>query len=259
MSRDSGASRRVRLLHMKSRNSEQNQSSVSRWFTTNDAEVTGSDAVVVLPCQELRDILLPAFAPCTAFRTRCGTMRWVPKAGHVPRGFCGATGAAGDVQLVLVVAEPGDPHDGEAYVPHAQPEELFASVCRYVYGCFAYGKDQFHRNVRSILDDCWPNLSFHEQLRRTWITESVLCSASAECGPVPPNVHRACADLYLARELAVLPNAIIAAVGGKAHDRMRRLPRPFLRVGSVAPPGCNQRQIRESWKTISAAVHAAAR
>lgn len=213
----------------------------------------------ILPCRELRDILLPAFAPCPGFRRSCGTMRWQPQAGHVPRGFCGAIGTADEVRLVLVVAEPGNPHDGETYAPHIQPEKLFQNVCRYVYGCFASGKDQFHRNVRAILDNCWPDLSFHEQLHRVWITESVLCSAAAECGPVPSNVRRTCVDIYLKQELAVLPNAIVAAVGGKAHVRMRGLPRRFLPVGSVAPPGCNQKPVRESWKAITRAVHAAAR
>ena len=78
---------------------------------------------------------------------------------------------------------------------------------------------------------------------------------NVECGPVPPAVHQTFVKLYLARELAVLPNAVVAAVGGKAHERMRLVP-PFLRVGSMASPGCNQRQVRESWKTIAAAVHA---
>ena len=141
-----------------------------------------------LPCQELRDILLPAFGLCTGFHGACRSMRWRPEHGHVPRGFCGATGALREVQLVLVVAEPGDPHADEVYSPQAPPSELFERVCQYVYGCFANGTDQFHRNVRQILHDCWPDLSFHEQSRRTWITESVLCSASAECGSVPPVV-----------------------------------------------------------------------
>ena len=86
----------------------------------------------------------------------------------------------------------------------------------------------------------WPELSFHEQLRRTWITESVLCSADTECGPVPSTVRRNCVDLYLGRELAVLPNVVIAAVGAKAHERMRRLFFPFLRVCSVVPPGATK-------------------
>jgi hypothetical protein len=160
-----------------------------------------------------------------------------------------------EVQLVLVVAEPGDPHTAEAYVPHARPEEMFENVCRYVHGCFANGKDQFHRNVRTILNDCWPDLPFHEQLRRTWITESVLCSASVECGSLPSAVHRNCVDLYLERQLTLLGNAVVVALGGKARERMKRLRRSYLRAGSVAPPGCNQRQVRQSWQAIAAAVH----
>ena len=71
------------------------------------------------------------------------------------------------------------------YSPLSQSEEIFDNVCRYVFGCFENGKDQFHRNIRDILNDCWPGLSFKEQLRRTWVTESVLCSASVECGSIP--------------------------------------------------------------------------
>jgi hypothetical protein len=211
----------------------------------------------VLPIKDLRDILLPAFGPCSGFRGACRSMRWKPELGHVPRGFCGATGALCEVQLVLVVAEPGDPHTAEVYAPQASPSELFESVCRYVCGCFANGKDQFHRNVRQILDHCWPDLSFHEQIRRTWITESVLCSASVECGSLPPAAHRNCVDLYLGRELALFPNAVVAALGGKAHHRMKPLRRSFIRAGSVAPPGCNQQCVRESWGKVSAAVRAA--
>jgi hypothetical protein len=210
----------------------------------------------VLPIKELRDILLPAFGPCSGFHGACRSMLWIPERGHVPRGFCGATGALREVQLVLVVAEPGDPHAKEVYAAAASPSELFESVCRYVYGCFAHGTDQFHRNIRQILHDCWPDLSLHEQLRRTWITESVLCSASVECGPVSPDVHRNCLDLYLARELALFPNATVVALGVKAHHRMKPLRRSYLRVGSVAPPGCNKQQVRGSWQAISAAVHA---
>jgi hypothetical protein len=212
----------------------------------------------VLPIKELRDILLPAFGPCSGFQGACRSMRWKPERGHVPRGFCGATGALREVQLVLVVAEPGDPHADEVYAPQASPSKLFKKVCRYVYGCFAHGTDQFHRNVRHILDHCWPDLSFDRQLRRAWIAESVLCSASVECGSVPLVVHRNCLDLYLDRELALFPKATVVALGSKAHHRMQPLRRPFLRVGSVAPPGCNQERVKESWEDIYAAVHAAA-
>jgi hypothetical protein len=210
-----------------------------------------------LPCKEMRDVLLPAFAPCTGFSTSCTSMRWIPQAGHVPRDFCGATGELRDVRLVLVVAEPGDPHPGEAYEP-TSPAELLASVCQHAYGAFAHGTDLFHRNIRGILNDCWPSLTFDEQLRRTWITESVLCSATKECGPVRSRVYRACASTYLGRQLALLPDAVVAALGAKARDRMKHLGRPYIRAGAVAPSGCHQPRVRQSWKAISAAVTARA-
>ena len=183
-------------------------------------------------------------------------MRWQPEVGHIPRGLCGATSAPSDVRLVLVVAEPGDPHVNEIYHPNSLPEEMFETVCQYAYASFGTGRDQFHRNIRAILDDCWPSMSFHEQLRRTWITESVLCSASVECGAVPSAVVRNCVERYLDRELALFPNAVVASLGGKARNRMKALQRRYIRAGSVAPPGCNQRKVREPWKAIVAAVHA---
>jgi len=134
----------------------------------------------IFPCKEVREMLLPAFALCNGFEGNCGSMRWQPEVGHVPRGFCGASGVPGDVRLILVVAEPGDPHANEIYPPDARPEDKFEAACGYAYASFGTGKDQFHRNIRAILDECWPSLSFHEQFRRTWITESVLCSASIE-------------------------------------------------------------------------------
>ena len=193
---------------------------------------------------------MSVFAPCSGFRSSCLQMRWAPELGHVPRGFCGATGSAEEVRLVLVVADTGDPHPSEQYRPGAPAEALFESACRYVYDCFEHGKDVFHRNMRRILDDCWPGLAFSEQLRRTRITESVLCSAPKECGPVLREARRACVSRFLARELEVLPNAVVVAVGGKAAERMRGLSRPYLSVGAVAPRGCNQPQVRVSWKTI---------
>jgi hypothetical protein len=207
-----------------------------------------------LPCRELRDLLLPAFQPCAGFGATCTKMRWKPEAGHVPRGFCGATGALAEVELVLVVAEPGNPHSGEVYAGDSA-EELLDGACRNAYECFAHGTDPFHRNVRGILSACWPTLSFGDQLRRAWITESVLCSAREECGRVPSEAYRTCADLYLAGQLELLPDAVVVALGGKAHHRMKKLGREYLCAGAVAPPGCNQRRVRESWKAIPIAVH----
>lgn len=198
----------------------------------------------------LREILLNAYAPCASFAGRCGSMRWAPDAGHVPRGFCGAFGSLQDVALVLVVAEPGDPHVGETH-PH-MPSAALESTVKHAYECLRSGRDLFHRNIRTILDLCWPDLALDAQLRRTWITESVLCSARSEGAALPMRVASECRARFLDRQLDVLPHALVAALGAKAQQRLRG--RQFIAAASVAPPGCNFRGARDSWHAIAQAL-----
>jgi hypothetical protein len=198
----------------------------------------------------LRDLLLPAYGPCDGFAGPCQTMRWEPGRGHVPRGFCGATGKLEAVRLVLVTAEPGNPHPAERH-SHRSPQETFDSAYSYAYSCFKTGTDLFHRNVRRVLDLCFPGRDFDEQLRMTWITDSVLCSAVVEGGSVRAAVTRACRDRYLGAQLNLFPDAVVAALGSKARDRMRGLPREFVEASAVAPPGCNHKGASESWQAIA--------
>lgn len=208
----------------------------------------------LLPCVELRKVLLAAYDPCPGFHSICTIMRWIPEHGHVPRGFCGAVGQLSDVELVLIVAEPGDPHGRESYSPAEPSSAMFETVCRYVYECYASGKDQFHKNIRYILDLCWPGLPIVEQMRRTWITESTLCSAETEGGRIQSAVNRFCVDSYLSKQLDLLPQAVIATLGGKARDRVRRLEHEVISASAAAPPGCNFRGAKESWEQIAAEV-----
>lgn len=203
-----------------------------------------------LPCKEIADILFPLYSPCEAFGTECATMRWSPKQGHIPRGFCGALGRPEQVELVLIMAEPGDPHPTESHSPNSTPEEFFATTSLYSYHCYETGKDLFHQNVRFILDLCWPHLTFKEQMSRTWITESVLCSARKEGGNVPSIVYRHCIHSYLEKQLRLFDGAIIAAVGSKARDRTKGVPK-IIAVGAASPPGCNFRGVRDSWRKIA--------
>lgn len=206
-----------------------------------------------LPCPELTRVLLSAYGPCPGFSSVCESLRWIPGAGHVPRGFCGAIGQLGDVELVLIVAEPGNPHRGEFYGAVHSSQELFEEICYYVYKCFSSGKDQFHRNIRRILDLCWPSLRFDEQMRRTWITES-LCSASTEGGPVPAAITRFCTDSYLAKQLSILPHTTIVTLGAKARSRVEHLGVKFMAAGAAAPPGCNFAGAKESWEQVAEEV-----
>ena len=60
------------------------------------------------PAIELLDLLLPAYSPCAGFSARCaGVAKWAPESGHLPRGYLGATARLDDVDLILLVAEPG--------------------------------------------------------------------------------------------------------------------------------------------------------
>jgi hypothetical protein len=203
------------------------------------------------PHPDATAILLAAYQPCAAFGSTCQRMRWNPAAGHVPRGFCGATGGLGEVELVLVCAEPGDPHSGESHAPSGTPSEQLRSACRYAYECYRTGKNFFHRNVRLILDSCFPRLGFDDQMRRTWITDSVLCSAEKEGGSVPAAVGRECRSRYLEKQLELFPQALVVALGSKAAGRVSGWP-DLLTVAAASPPGCNRKGAKESWQQIVA-------
>ena len=65
--------------------------------------------------QHIRDLFEEAYKPCSGFTSSCRSMKYLPNQGHVPRGFWGATGSPEQVKLILVVAEPGDPHPNEVH------------------------------------------------------------------------------------------------------------------------------------------------
>lgn len=196
----------------------------------------------------LAGVLKPAYKPCAEFKLACKEMRWQPERGHVPRGFLGAAGEISEVELVLVFAEPGDPHDQE------QHSGLQSA---YSYATFAHqnGKDLFHRNVRKILALCWPNLSFEQQMRKTWLTESVLCSALKEGGSVSAAASQACGQRYLRAQLQLFPKALVVALGSKAQSRLRKIGfSSFVSAYAAAPPGCNRPEALTSWQQIPLAL-----
>jgi hypothetical protein len=197
-------------------------------------------------CREVLRTIESAY-PCPNFAGSCSSMRWEPAKGHVPRGFLGATSSPNDVLLVLVFAEPGDPHEGERH-------SGYESALEHTYRCMRDGQDQFHRNVRRILDMCFEGLPFDRQLEKVWMTESVLCSARVECGSVPSAAWRACGSSYLRPQLSLFPNAIVAALGSKASKRLAAIGVPHISATAAAPPGCNHKGAVESWRAIAEAV-----
>jgi hypothetical protein len=199
------------------------------------------------PCHELMKIIDPAYAPCVYFKGACQSLRWAPECGHIPRGYLGATGSLEEVRLVLVFAEPGDPHDSKR-------RETMSTSLEYTYQCMKNGTDRFHRNVRLILDLCFPEDPFDAQLRKTWMTESLLCSAPKESGAVTATAWRTCSATYLKPQLALLPNAVVVALGAKARTRLASLGVPYMEAAAAAPPGCNFKGAVESWHKVAAAL-----
>ena len=203
--------------------------------------------------RRLLGVLSPAYEPCRNLVGACRDMRWSPERGHVPRGFVGALAGAGTVEVVLVCAEPGDPQADERHDAPTR-EAMLHSAAAFTYRSFRNGTDLFHRNVRYLLDQCFPEMPFEQQMRRTWITESVLCSAAREGGRVPAAATAACRQQYLARQLDLMPRAVLVALGAKARDRMRPLGRSMLVAVAAAPPGCNRPEARASWDAVGAEV-----
>lgn len=203
-----------------------------------------------LPCPELLELLEPAFRPCVHFARACRDVAtWAPDRGYVPRGFVGAFGSLDEVELVLVVAEPGDAYATEHYAARS-PVETIEQVTAAAFHHLDTERDTIHRNLRGILRSCWPQLPLRDQLRRTWITESYLCSAPTESGSVRRSAWTACARDYLEPQVQLLSNCVIVALGAKASERLQQTKVRFHTAGAAAPPGCNRPGVRDQWARI---------
>ncbi|KAB0496754.1 hypothetical protein EIY72_11315 [Pseudomonas vancouverensis] len=117
-----------------------------------------------------------------------------------------------------------------------------------------HGTDLIHRNVRTILDLCFPDEPFDDQLRKTWMTESLLCSAPEEGKSVKSTAWRACSSCYLKPQLDLLSKAFIVALGLKAQQRLRSVGLTFFAAGAASPPGCNLPSTRDSWLKAAMAL-----
>lgn len=212
------------------------------------------------PCDELVEVLAPAFAPCAMLGRACtDSAKLDPTNGYVPRGFIGALGSLEDVEVVIIVAEPGDPLEGQRHDYKGDPVLDIDTVCEEAYRVLdnPVGRGrQFHRNVRHLLDLIYPRMPLPDQLRRVWITESVLCSAPVESGNIPREIEDACVDRYLAPQLALLPERPHVPFGNKARNRADRhgLAGGTPRFVALAPPGARRESREEAARWIRDAL-----
>ena len=210
----------------------------------------------LMPNNSLLQVLRPALNPCPHFDGACSRYcRWDPPNGHVPRGFGGGNANdLSDIKLIIVTAEPADPADDEVYSGTAHEmiaahAEFVASVLKDPSLLRRSGRNQrYHKNLRRILDLCWPDLPLDEQLERTWLTNTVLCSAAQSGAAVHRDVERTCVRTYVGPQIALLPHAFVLALGHKAK---RRLSREGIRVDAAAQhpsPRGSSTNAEASWK-----------
>ena len=145
--------------------------------------------------EALVKVLMPAYK-CKFFDDVCGSMKWAPDIGYIPCGFGGGTNSVQEVRLVVVTAEPSDPLIGEAY--NGSPREIIGKVTSlfedYMFERVVDHKSRYFPNLRKILNLCWKHRSLIDQLRVTWITTAVKCSARTSGAAVSPAIEAACAE-----------------------------------------------------------------
>ena len=199
-----------------------------------------------LPSPELREILTSSYNPCPGFQGSCkGIATWNPEKGHVPRGFLGALGSLDEVQVVILVAEPGDPLPQESFEFN---DELMAQTCRHTFKLLQTAHLDYFRNLRFLLDRIFPKMDLEQQLRKTWITETYLCSAPKTTQNVPIRAERGCANRFLVKQLELLTGRPTIALGGKAQKRARPYVPDLIEAYAVARPGSNHKPARPSWE-----------
>ena len=208
----------------------------------------------LLPADELIEILKPAYEPCKFFES-CAEAKWSPESGYLPRGYLGATGKISEVEVVFVLAEPG--HPLEKYPKNVDALTHITNCVEVAYECYFHntcqgtplGKNGIgHLNLRYVINMLWPNLSFDQQLRKVWITESRLCSIKDEIGKIKPKERYVCADNYLRKQLELLFHAEVISFGDKAHAMLDQLGAPYHKAWALYPPGANNPKAKESWR-----------
>ena len=171
---------------------------------------------------ELKTILEPAYR-CEEFDGACkGQAVWNPESGQFPRGYYGALGNLHEVRLVMILAEPGRPSAFHTCPAAGAKPEAAYEFTRQAYMEQTGRGGKGHAIVRDILTNAFPGLTLPEIMRRVWITEAVLCSATSPLARIPARCERTCASKYLVPQLRLFPQAIIATMGTKAYNRVLR-------------------------------------
>ena len=185
------------------------------------------DDGALLPCAEFREILVWAYK-CTNFRPGgpCEKLCWHPAGGWVPSGFLGAVCRPTDVKLWIVLWEPSGPETDQkngVLREDMPPQEMFERVASISFHHYKEKYKPHHANVRHLLERCFRDRHplFEDQLRLTWVCNSVLCSLPPGKKEFPEGVEEACVSRYLSKMKELIPQAYVVPMGVKDTARRR--------------------------------------
>ena len=201
------------------------------------------------PARDVVRVLERAFK-CPGFDDPCSELTWEPEDGFFPRGFGGPTGEAGDVELVLVLDHPPPPAPADYPARETEPTGFIEWVCRRTYLELSRADTLYHRNLRYILDQCFPGSSLSEQFRRTWITRTILCPEPGDVDEIPTSAAVECRTRFLEPQLDLFRGARVVALGRRTALRLRSHP-GLLSGEHPGPPACNRRGVREGWDRLA--------
>ena len=87
----------------------------------------------------------------------------------MPRGFLGATGELDEIELVIVLAEPGDPKGTEKYLDELAPSDTVRRVVDFVHETYVNQEDRrvhgkVQRVIRWFFDRWFRGINFEVRL-----------------------------------------------------------------------------------------------
>jgi len=178
-------------------------------------------------------------------------------AGERPRHFAGALDTPENVQLLLLMAEPGStPYEWE----RGRPVETWLNdvTCDgtgrrgrhpFVYDPDARSDPRYEERFAlfpaRFLAQVWPECAPEDRMGRTVIANAFWMQAFRSGADVKRAAERDFAPI-LAGFIDLFPNAVTVAAGGKAQERVRLAERTAIGMQALTLPAYNHRSAAQS-------------
>lgn len=211
-----------------------------------------------------RDIVLPMATDAQLRRLAIdGGLRWDFESGYAPLYLKGNWEQPERVKLVLMLAEPGRPDEYESF--SEDPDEWFRQAVLSPAQCKPFGTERqdrvFQQRIEWFLEECGFELGRSQDVwsqivisNTFWLRVSGRDGNSRQdwASAAPKDAERYFIERYLDPILRCFSRADIIGAGGKAHARLAKTGVRWTRIGALAPPGCNQRRVREGQARVAA-------